>query len=982
MQDLEKLVKNKGEEILTRLEKNNKASLFSKDYWYGRIMDWSMKNESFKTQMFRFVDVLPTLKTNAQVAEHLKEYFTESGEELPSVFNLGLGLGSLAPGLLASGIKKNITQMAEMFIAGSNAEKGLIALKEARKNKLAFTLDILGEATLSETEALSYLKNYQDLIQFLATESQTWKEDLQLDRDYWGSIPKVNVSVKLSALYSQINVKAWQHTKDALKQRLRELLLLGKRCGVFINLDMEHYEIKNLTLEVFKELLLEPELKDYPFFGCVIQAYLRDSLADLNSLIHYITLERKTPITIRLVKGAYWDSEFIHAEQNNWPLPVFRNKAQTDANFEACTKLLLENYKVIRLALASHNVRSISFALAEAERLGTPQNAFEIQMLFGMADPIKKSLIDMGYRVREYAPIGELLPGMAYLVRRLLENTSNESWLKGKFSDGKSNEELLMDPLKNIPQNFVESRPTPQFVNEKLLDFTDPLEREKVSQAILELQKSLPLTIYPVLNHQSQKHLQNTYKRFSPNQKGQLLYEIYLATHTEAEQSVQEAKMAFTTWSKTKIEERARLLESVASLMQKARYKLIAEQVIEVGKPWDEADADVAEAIDFLNYYARDMRTKGRPQKQGWVMGESSYYSYIPRGVNLVIAPWNFPLAILTGMVGASLVTGNTCIMKPAEQSTGVASTLMNLFIEAGVPKGVLQFLPGIGEEVGAYLVEHPQIASVLFTGSKEVGLEILKKSSQVKPGQKLVKRSVIEMGGKNAIIIDEDADLDEAVGEVLYSAFGFGGQKCSACSRVIVLSSILDSFTERLVEAAKSLVVTSSLDPVGYYGPVVDEEAFARIEALATEFKLQHDLAFEGVAPSEGYFVPPRIFKNVKPQSKLAQEEIFGPILAIIPAQDLTEAIQIANQVEYALTGGFFSRSPKNIERVKSELECGNLYINRGITGAMVDRHPFGGFKLSGVGSKTGGPDYLLQFMEPQVITENTMRRGFAPKD
>jgi RHH-type transcriptional regulator, proline utilization regulon repressor / proline dehydrogenase / delta 1-pyrroline-5-carboxylate dehydrogenase len=970
----------KGEEILNRMESQSKGSIFNKDWWYGQIMDWSMKNEDFKTQMFRFVDVLPSLNSGSEVARHLKEYFSESGEDLPSVFNFGLGLGSLAPGLMAGAIRKNVTQMAKMFITGENPNEALPVIKKARKNKITFTVDILGEATLSEKEALEYQSRYMELIEWLAKDSKFWDEIPLIDRDADGPIPKVNVSVKLTALFSQINDKAWDFTKSQLKERLRPILRLAMERGVFINLDMEQYSVKHLTLEVFKELMLESEFRSYRHFGCVIQAYLRDSLADIQDLIGF-SQNRGTPITVRLVKGAYWDYETVEAEQRRWPIPVYTNKQESDANYEACAEILLQNYKYIRAAFASHNVRSLAAALVMAEKLGVPKEGFEIQMLYGMADPIKKSLTDMGYRVREYAPVGELIPGMAYLVRRLLENTSNESWLRGKFADGQTTEKLLKDPRTDLRVTSPELKIEDRFYNEPLKDFAFEENRKAMEIALTEARKHLG-KVYPLVINGKEVKTTRTLPRFNPSNSTQVVGQISLASKEDAEASMQAALKAFPAWKKTPGTQRAALVDRVADLMIRDRFKLIATQVLEVGKPWAEADGDVAEAIDFCRYYARHQRELSKPLKVGNVPGESSHYEYLPRGVALVIAPWNFPLAILCGMATAALATGNTVIMKPAEQSSIVAAGLMDLFLEAGFPAGTIGFLPGLGEEVGEYLVQHPQTSTIAFTGSKAVGLHILAEAAKHKPGQSSVKRCIIEMGGKNAMIIDSDADLDEAVDGVLYSAFGFAGQKCSAASRCIVLEEVYEKFEQRLLEATKSIHQTSAENPMSYLGPVVDEEAHQRILKTIEEAKKTNQLLYQGPVVSGGYFVPPTIFTQVDPKSKLSQEEIFGPVLALIKAKNLSEALEIANNTEYALTGGLFSRSPENIKRVREEFEVGNLYINRGITGALVDRHPFGGFKMSGVGSKTGGPDYLKQFTEPRCVTENTLRRGFAPME
>lgn len=979
MQDVQAQIRTKGEEILRRMEGQSKVSLFSKDFWYGSIMDWSMKNEHFKTNMFRFVDVLPSINSGSEVARHLKEYFEEGGE-LPPVFKVGLGLGSLAPGLMAGTIKKNVMEMAKMFITGENPEEALPVLKKARKNKMTFTVDILGETTLSEKEAAEYTNRYLELIDWLAKDSAKWDEVPQIDRDHEGPIPKVNVSVKLTALSSQISDKAWDKTKETLKERLRPIFRAARDKNVFLNLDMEHYAVKDLTLDVYKEILLEPEFKSYKFFGCVIQAYLRDSHGDIQNLIDFAR-QRGTPFTVRLVKGAYWDSETIEAEQRGWAIPVYTVKAESDANYEACARLLLDNHRFVRAALASHNVRSIAAALVHAESLHLPKDAFEIQMLYGMADPVKRALVEMGYRVREYAPVGELIPGMAYLVRRLLENTSNESWLRGKFAEGKSTEHLLKDPA----QGLTPSSPWPdrknKFNNDPLTDYAIAKNRSATLSALATVRSSLPGEVVPVINGRKVPS-KNIFERANPSRNEQVVARVHMATIDSAEQAMQAAHKAFQTWKHVPGETRAGSLEKVADIMERDRHQLTATQVFEVGKPWAEADADIAEAIDFCRYYARQWRDLQKPLKVGSVPGENSQYIYKPRGVCTVIAPWNFPLAILTGQVMAAVVTGNTVVMKPAEQSSLVAQGLMDIVKEAGLPDGVVNFLPGYGEEVGEYLVNHPLTTTIAFTGSKAVGLHILQRAAIVQKGQQHVKRCIIEMGGKNAIIIDNDADLDEAVDGVLYSAFGFAGQKCSACSRAIVLDEVYDRFVDRLAEAAKSLKVCASENPEADLGPVVDREAYDRIHAMILDAKAKHKVLFEGETSKAGLFVSPTIFGDVKPGDRIAQEEVFGPVLAVLRAKDITEALEIANGTEYALTGGLYSRSPANIERVREHYECGNLYVNRGITGAMVDRHPFGGFKMSGIGSKTGGPDYLRQFTEPIVVTENTMRRGFAPPD
>lgn len=975
---MDEKIRARGEAIFAQLE-NDPVSIFNKDWWYGQIMEWSMKNEHFKTQMFRFVDVLPSLNSSQDVAKHLKEYFAESGDELPSVFNFGLGLSSLAPGLLAGAVKKNVTQMAKMFITGETPQDAMPLLKKARSQNLAFTVDLLGEATLSEKEALDYQSRYIDLVNWLSKDAENWETMPQIDTDENGPLPKVNVSVKMTSVYSQASEVSFDESAKILKERLRPIFSLAKERFVFINIDMEQYAYKNLTLKVFKDLISEPEFKDYPHFGIVIQAYLRDSLQDIESLAQFAKA-RGTPFTIRLVKGAYWDYETIHAQQMGWPIPVYLNKKESDWNYERCSKAILESYPNLKLAMGSHNVRSIAAGLEQAEALKIPPKAVEVQMLFGMADPIKRAIVKQGVRVREYTTVGELIPGMAYLVRRLLENTSNESFLKSKFADNLSTVELLKNPEENLQKTDPHVRiAQDKFFNEPNLDFAIPENREKLRLALEKMKKNVGQT-YPIVIGKKDIKTSRFIERVNPSHPSELVGKVAMATITEAELAVVEAKRALPEWKNTAPEKRADFLEELADLILRDRFELIALEILEVGKPWEEADGDITEAVDFCRYYAREMRKLAKPQRVGHAPGEVSHYHYQPKGVALVIAPWNFPLAILTGMTTAALVAGNTVIMKPAEQSSVIAAYLMKLIKEAGFPPGVVSYLPGLGEEIGEFLTGHRDVDLIAFTGSKAVGLHIIEKTSRTQPTQRGVKKCIIEMGGKNAVIIDNDADLDEAVAGVIYSAFGFQGQKCSACSRAIVLESVYERFTERLIEAARSIHVRYAEDPSAYMGPVVDKEAQLKILSMVEQAKSECKLGFQGSVPSEGFFVPPTIFTEVSPKAKIAQDEIFGPVLAVIKVKDMDEALKVANSVEYGLTGGLFSRSPANIERVKRDFDVGNLYINRGITGAMVDRHPFGGFKMSGVGSKTGGPDYLLQFMDPRTVTENTLRRGFAP--
>ncbi|MDP9387526.1 MAG: aldehyde dehydrogenase family protein, partial [Actinomycetota bacterium] len=449
----------------------------------------------------------------------------------------------------------------------------------------------------------------------------------------------------------------------------------------------------------------------------------------------------------------------------------------------------------------------------------------------------------------------------------------------------------------------------------------------------------------------------------------------------EADDAVAVAVRAAEGWRRTPAVERAAVLFRAAEWMRARREELAALEVFEAGKPWAEADADVCEAVDFCEYYGREMLRLDRGGVVESPPGEANSLRYVGKGVAVVIAPWNFPLAIPTGMVSAALVAGNAVVFKPAEQTPAVAYRLVQALEAAGLPPGVLGFVPGIGEEVGARLVEHPDVALVAFTGSLDVGLRINQEAAARRPGQRHVKRVIAELGGKNALVVDADADLDQAVPAIASSAFGYAGQKCSAASRLVVVDAVYDELVRRLVGHAAELPLGHPRSMGVKVGPLIDAEAWKRVRACVEGAPREGTvlLARDDV-PAQGYFVGPAIVGDVARSSSLATDEVFGPVLTVFRAADFDEALAIANDTHFALTGGVFSRSPAHVRMATEELRAGNVYVNRAMTGAVVGRQPFGGYGMSGVGSKAGGPDYLLQFLDPRVVTENTMRQGFVP--
>ncbi|MCL4136152.1 UNVERIFIED_CONTAM: hypothetical protein GTU68_029365 [Idotea baltica] len=522
------------------------------------------------------------------------------------------------------------------------------------------------------------------------------------------------------------------------------------------------------------------------------------------------------------------------------------------------------------------------------------------------------------------------------------------------------------------------------FINESPIDFSIKAEREKLKAEINKLNikiKKKKLTAYPVTNgdHVETDERQD---RYNPANNSELVSRTFYTPIGMLDNYFERINLYKNEFSKITIKERSNLLLKVADIIAQKRLYFAALCIKEAGKPWIEADAEIIEAIDFCRYYANEILKFESPKTNQDILGESNQTFYFPKGVSVIIPPWNFPFAIPCGMLAASLVTGNISILKPAEQTSYIAYELFNCFLEAGFPKNSLVFAPGKGEIVGDYLVKnHSNI--ICFTGSKEVGLSILEESSKSNQKNKYIKKVIAEMGGKNTIIVDESADMDAAISGITKSAFAFAGQKCSACSRVIIVGKIYNEFLERLKNATNDLIINNPENSNCFISPVIDKESKARIDTeIEKSKKIAKTLIHNELDYSlKGNFVSPAIFHDVPLDSDLWKNEIFAPVLACISINSFEESIKIANDSEYALTGGIFSRSPENIKFAINNLEVGNLYINRPCTGAIVERQPFGGFKLSGTGPKAGGKDYLLQFLEVKSVTENTMRKGFTPE-
>jgi RHH-type transcriptional regulator, proline utilization regulon repressor / proline dehydrogenase / delta 1-pyrroline-5-carboxylate dehydrogenase len=971
----------RGQALYTAL-RGDKPSIFEESRWTGKILTWSLKDDDLRTAWLRFVDVFPTLTTSAALIRHADEYFGGL-KNLPAPIRWGLVLSANAgrpvQALFAASVRYAVKKLGEQFIIGETQTAAVRNLSRVRREGCAFSVDILGEAVLSETEAAEYGRLYTDLIDGLSKAEDGWPalgRDEDKDRDLdWGCQPKINLSLKPTSLYSQSRPQNFDGSVNVMVARIRPIYERILAAGGSLCIDMESYQYKDMSIEIFKRL--RTEFPSGSALSIALQAYLRETERDVASLIEW-SRGKGLPIAIRLVKGAYWDYEVLRSHQFGWTLPVYSEKSDTDASFETLARLILENHDTAYLACGSHNIRSIAAVLETAEELAVPDDRFEFQVLYGMAEPIRRLLTETTGRVRLYSPYGRIVPGMAYLVRRLLENTANQSFLRLLFSEETDIGRLLEDPSSRTVATPMGGEPD-SFANQPVADFTLKEERDRMNDALASVRRSLGFTC-PLFIEGADRMTADLLPSVNPADPSEVIASVAQAGTSDVSDAIVAAHAAFGPWRDKDSSARVGYLKAAASWMRNNRYELAAWQILEIGKQWDQASADVAEAIDFLEYYGKEIERLGKGVRIPSPPGETNDYLYTPRGVAAVIAPWNFPLAITTGMVSAAIVTGNCVVYKPSPLTPVIGRQLVEAFTAAGLPHGVFNYVPGRTEVIAEYLVSHPLVETIAFTGSTSVGLRIIESAAVVREGQTAVKRIICEMGGKNAIIIDDDADLDEAVPGVIASAFGFQGQKCSSCSRVIVLDGVYDAFVARLIDAVRSMPIGPAHDPAFVMGPVSDGQAQRRISGYRDLAAVEGKILYSGEVPAGANYAPVTIVGDIRPEHRIAREEIFGPVLAVMKVKTFDEALVWANATKFALTGGVYSRSPHHLEEARKRFLVGNLYLNRQITGALVNRQPFGGFKMSGLGTKAGGPEYLLHFMDPRVITENTARHGFSP--
>ena len=961
-------------------------------------LDFAAQYALIRVHLLKFVALLPTLsfdtkgkRLKQQLLEALRRLVADSkqarvdgitGERGPlpvwmeQVIQLKLpALRAIPAKLLAPLVRQSVAILAQRFIIEPDSviegevpknQKAKQVYETLAKTGRGVTLDPLGELVVSKSEADAYLHRVLTLIEQVST----W---VPTDSRNAAGLAEAHISIKVSALSHDFRPESPESSYEHVAPRLQKILLTAHEHQVFINIDAEHYSVRDLTLYCLRRVLLETEaLHETDQVGVVLQTYLKDAPQHLRDIVD-LAKARGQVLPIRVVKGAYWDAETIEAEAHGWPAPQWLNKEETDLCCRQLMAEILRQGEHVQLCLGSHNVADHTLAEILREQHYPDAPVIEHQCLHRTYEALSLAMAKEGWVVRDYVPIGNLIVGMAYLVRRILENSSQVGVLTMARSDQAEAptppERLHVQHLhaKNLAKDSTVSTTTePHFYNIPPLRLFLPNEKEPVQQALERLEPQFPLSNEPCGFELTGDLATVT----SPSTQGKVIGYCRQATASDVARAVETTDQAFKQggWRNQQAEQRASVVMKAARLLLLQRVDLAALIVHESGKSIPEALADVDEAIDFCTFYAHQA-----------VRLQATHPQLKPRGVMAVIPPWNFPLAIPCGMAVAALVCGNSVIIKPAGHTPLIVRELVQLLHQAGIPEEALVFMPGPGRSVGQALQDHPRVAGALFTGSSAVGCALwktfLKRSmTEEATNEQFATRVVAEMGGKNIMIIGATADPDEAVAAILYSALAHAGQKCSAASRVFVDKAVKDELLERLTPAFQDIEVGPGSEWSTQVNPVVSLGEKERIQGIVKE-ATQEALRVGGLVHVDrsqealpGACLGPTLielpYEAASDPNSWAMQEIFGPVLHVVPFETLDEALELANAVPYALTGGILSQSQDEIDTVIAQLEAGNIYVNRSITGARVGIEPFGGFKLSGTGPKAGGSEYLRSLL------------------
>jgi RHH-type proline utilization regulon transcriptional repressor/proline dehydrogenase/delta 1-pyrroline-5-carboxylate dehydrogenase len=880
-------------------------------------------------------------------------------------------LGRCGEPVIRQAIRHSMKVMSEHFVLGRTINEALKNSKKLAEKGYLFSYDMLGEMAKTQAQADHYFEAYQQAIQVMSESSSRTE-----------GILSPSISIKLSALHPRYEFGKSETVVSYIISRLKTLALQAKQAGIFVTVDAEEAFRLEMSLDIFAAVFTDPDFADWNGLGLAVQAYQKRAYAVLEYLIDLARLHKKR-ICVRLVKGAYWDTEIKMAQVGGFDnYPVFTRKASTDLSYLACAKLLLSAQDVIYPQFATHNAYTVAAILWMTQ---DKQYSFEFQNLQGMGKPLHNVLVSSDqYRAasRIYAPVGQHQDLLPYLVRRLLENGANSSFVHQIANRDIPVESLTQCPMdKLIAYAFIPNSkiPLPEHIypdgrrNSRGFDVTcvnalSGLMQDMETYASHEWHAA-PMNRSCDMSIAKQIH--------NPNDALDVVGFVELASEKEVDLALNSAQQAQFAWDQLGVEKRAEILEKTADLMEKSFAELLVLLIREAGKFLPDAIAEVREAVDFCRYYAKTARHLLSPLNLPGPTGESNVLRMHGLGTLICVSPWNFPLAIFTGQMAASLVTGNCVIAKPAGQTPLIAAKAVELFYEAGVPKAVLQLMPGSGSKIGNALIADERSSGVLFTGSTETA-----KSIQITLANRKgpIVPLIAETGGMNAMIVDSSALLEQVVGDVMLSAFGSAGQRCSALRIAFIQDEVADNFIAMLTGAMQTWTVANSAYLSTDVGPVIDAGAQKTLQAHIDDmhrkatFIAQMKIADDA---KNGTFIAPIAFEI--PALSVLEKEVFGPILHVIrfKRKELLSVIDQINQLGYGLTFGIQSRIDQTIDEIQKHIKTGNIYVNRSMTGAVVGVQPFGGCGLSGTGPKAGGPHYLLRLCRESTMTVNTTAMG-----
>lgn len=878
-------------------------------------------------------------------------------------------------GVVRVAADKAMRIMSKQFVMGRTIHEALERAKKKEAVGYRYSYDMLGEAALTNEDALRYFKAYTQAIEAIGSHASL---SAALNE-------KPGISIKLSALHPRYQEAQYERVLNELVPKLLSLAELAKKYNIGLTIDAEESERLDLSLDVIEAVFKNKQLDGWNGFGLAVQSYQKRAFYVID-WVAQLARSCGRRMNVRLIKGAYWDSEIKKSQmQGLEDYPVFTRKVFTDVSFQACAKKILTMTDAIYPQFATHNAYSVALIMS----LVGSYRDFEFQCLHGMGNELYEQIVpanQFGIPCRIYAPVGSHEDLLPYLVRRLLENGANSSFVNRIVDDKSPIADLVEDPLvkaKQLLSKINQNIPLPASIflperkNSKGIDLSNR-EKLAVLQAETVVLKGNEWRAFPILAAGRDVAFVNSESVISPQNRNEVIGVVTTATEDEIEYALAAAEKTFPAWRDTPVTVRASCLERFADLLEENMATFLTLACLEAGKTWSDGVAEVREAVDFCRYYAKQaIKMMDEPIKLQGYTGESNILSLHPRGVVLCISPWNFPLAIFTGQVVAALVTGNCVIAKPAEQTPLTAHFAVELMLKAGVMDGAIQCLPGSGSVVGARLVADKRIKAVIFTGSTQTANYINR--TLATRGDEIIPL-IAETGGQNAMIVDSSALLEQVTLDVLSSAFGSAGQRCSAL-RVLFVQ---DEVYPRLVRLLKGAMAELSIgDPrwlVTDVGPVIDEKALAGLKAHVEAMQQRFELIYQCELPQlcrEGYFMPPTAIAIDRIDA--LEKEIFGPVLHVIRYQrdQLDDVINQINQTGYGLTLGIHSRINHTVEYIRERVHVGNCYVNRNMIGAVVGLQPFGGEGLSGTGPKAGGPNYLYRFCVERTYTVDTTAAG-----